>query len=123
MMPQDVMGIDSYVGKYLDEKAVLFFDYGEHSHELNNEGQPGYIVRSVEVDGKDARLVRYSVDPLPQDYRSRRHFVGLHVPVVVPARRQGQFQLGDTALTMSVLCGKKADCDAMEAVLLSVVFP
>ncbi len=119
---QDVMGIDSYIGEYRGEDVVLFFNYGQHSNSLRNEGQAGYSARAVAVDGRDARLVRYQVRPEVAEYRHLRYFSGLHVPGVLPARLVEGFRLGATSLTMSILCRRDADCDALEAALLSVEF-
>jgi hypothetical protein len=97
LKPVPIQGIDSFVGHYVSPTLDVTFDYGRYSDPMKGEG---YASRSVQVDGKSARLV------------TQGDVVAIHFPKVA----------GDTRLTMRVRLNG-ADAKTAETLLRSIHFP
>jgi hypothetical protein len=52
-----LQGVDSYVGEFVGDGAVLTFDFGEYSNPLKEEKKPAYVVVHNSIGGFSAKIV------------------------------------------------------------------
>jgi hypothetical protein len=50
-------GIDSFVGEFAGDGAVLSFDFGRYSYPLDQEHEPAYVVAHESIGGYRAKIV------------------------------------------------------------------
>jgi hypothetical protein len=97
LQPEQVQGIDSFIGRYVSQSMTVSFDYGWYSDPMDREG---FDRSSTTIDGRRAYIVRKS------------DVMGVHFPEVQ----------GDTKLTMRAeLHG--ADPETIETIFRTIDFP
>jgi hypothetical protein len=104
-------GIDSYVERYRGTDIDLSFDYGPYSDPLTHKEMPGYLVKPLKVDGKDAKIVSFR-NPNASGHRFPE-VIAIHFP-----------DLGDgkTRLTMYATCRDSLHYATVERVFSTLRF-
>jgi hypothetical protein len=54
---RQLQGVDSYVGEFVSEGAILKFDFGAYSNPLKEEKKPKYVVVHKSIGGLRAKIV------------------------------------------------------------------
>ena len=116
MKKQDVHGIDSYVEKYSSDTMRLGFDYGQYSNHLDNEGEEDYQAEMIEIDGRNAKLVTFTIKNGEPGYS---YYAGVYFSDVGATDRRFR----KPELTGGVSCKSKADQETAKKIFSTIRFP
>jgi len=90
MQPQNVHGIDSYVGEYRNKNLRVTFDYGLYSNSLDAlASQPEYKEFNRVIGGRKAKIVYYRATDAAAEYK---YYAAVYFPAA-PSNRASNLNL------------------------------
>ena len=90
MQPQNVHGIDSYVGEYRNKNLRVTFDYGLYSNSLDTlSSQPEYKEFNRVIGGRKAKIVYYRATDAAAEYK---YYAAVYFPAA-PSHRASNLNL------------------------------
>src|ERR1044072_4378283 len=116
MKKQDVQGIDSYVEVYSSETMKLNFDYGQYSNHLDNEGEEDYQAEMIEIAGRKAKVVTFTIKNGEPGYS---YYAGVYFSDAGTIERR----FPKPELTVGVSCKSRADQETAKKIFSTIRFP
>lgn len=114
--PQNVQGIDSYVGSFQSPTMRLSFDYGWYSGVPSDQGQKGYTKKETQIDEHRAIIISYQLDSYATE-EGYEYFTAVHFPVTAEDQNGGI-----NKLTMSAFCNTVIDISTAQTIFKTITF-